>query len=110
MTIVSNKDVWFDWKGELKHKIGTFRLTLWTPTKGQVFGQGRTVELVDGKWRVCVVDELCTCGHKRSEHSPRGIHESLDGHGPCDECDCFKFTWKGWIVKDDGLWDGTLVE
>jgi len=40
-----------------------------------------------------IIDELCTCGHKRSEHG----HSGLPGHGPCRECFCPQYRWKRFI-------------
>ena len=42
-----------------------------------------------------IVDEKCKCGHLRSEHN-----DTLAiGHGDCKVCECFKFTWTGFIYK-----------
>ena len=49
-----------------------------------------------------VVDEVCRCGHLKSEHTDtfqaghgRGMHMArIDG------CDCIKFTWKDFIYSD----------
>ena len=42
-------------------------------------------------------DEMCTCTHLMSQHSPQtGKYPGLDGHGSCELCDCGKFTWKYW--------------
>lgn len=48
-----------------------------------------------------VADELCGCGHKKSEHSPH--NGPAEGNGPCDIacCGCFKFTWKEFILEED---------
>ena len=39
-----------------------------------------------------ITNEVCTCGHKRTEHSDTFQF----GHGNCQErtCACSKFTWK----------------
>ena len=39
-----------------------------------------------------VVDEMCWCGHLKSQHNPTIV----PGHGSCAvrPCDCTKFTWK----------------
>jgi len=45
-----------------------------------------------------VVDEMCTCGHKKSLHAGAWPFE---GHGACtDVCTCQKFTWKFFLDKD----------
>ena len=39
------------------------------------------------------VDELCSCGHRKSEH-----YDTIAvGHGPCKKCNCIKFTWVKFI-------------
>jgi len=57
------------------------------------------------------IDELCTCGHRRSEHSDTWTREvimampehasSIVGHGSCihPACPCKKFTWKRTIFR-----------
>lgn len=40
------------------------------------------------------VDELCTCGHLKSQHG------GLIGHGACTICQCGRFTWNGWVYKE----------
>lgn len=42
-----------------------------------------------------VKDEVCTCGHLKSEHG------GLNGHGACPvlECSCNQFTWAAWVLK-----------
>jgi hypothetical protein len=59
------------------------------------------------------VDELCSCGHLRSEHqdtwpatiirSNPDIAASIVGHGECaapeSSCACQKFTWKKTIFR-----------
>jgi hypothetical protein len=64
-------------------------------------------------------DELCTCGHKRSEHEMShaakyygsGLSEEtakilgLHGHGACTQCSCYKFTWKAFVDKDGNIVD-----
>lgn len=37
--------------------------------------------------------EMCRCGHFKSDHS-KGHLGIAEGHGPCNKCDCRKFTWK----------------
>lgn len=47
-----------------------------------------------------VVDEMCHCGHLRSEH--RTI--LAFGHGDCTMCkDCPKYTWKAMIFHGEPL-------
>lgn len=40
------------------------------------------------------VDEVCRCGHLKSEHG------GLDGHGVCNICECGFFTWHGMVYKE----------
>ena len=42
-----------------------------------------------------VVDELCACGHMRSQHrdSPAWGHAECSGRG----CPCCKFTWREFV-------------
>ena len=42
-----------------------------------------------------VKDEVCTCGHLKSQHA------GLNGHGICTEegCECAQFTWEKWVLK-----------
>ena len=44
-----------------------------------------------------VIDELCRCGHRRSEH----MDTVAKGHGGClkPECGCVKFTWKSFVYR-----------
>ena len=44
------------------------------------------------------VDEMCTCGHKKSSHRDN-VHDGavVKGHGSCRICDCKKFTWKSFV-------------
>ncbi len=42
-----------------------------------------------------ILDELCTCGHKRSEHNDT----FTEGHGSCKKCKCVKFTWSKFIEE-----------
>ena len=49
--------------------------------------------LQDGKQ---VTDEICSCGHRRSEHA-----DTLSlGHGQClyPSCACQRFTWVCWVT------------
>jgi hypothetical protein len=52
-------------------------------------------------------DELCTCGHPRSEHDDvyaawEGTAAAVPGRGCCcaDGCGCRKFKWADWIFSD----------
>lgn len=38
-------------------------------------------------------DELCSCGHRKSEHNDTLAR----GHGSCKVCGCRKFTWVKFI-------------
>ncbi len=40
-----------------------------------------------------VKDELCECGHKKSEHGATLV----PGHGECNRCKCKKFTWVAFL-------------
>lgn len=46
-----------------------------------------------------IVDELCTCGHRKSEHAetPAGV----PNHGPCTKCECLKFTFADFVYAED---------
>lgn len=48
-----------------------------------------------------IVDEICHCGHMKSDH------EGIDGHGKCGDpaCGCNKYTWRAFITKG-GLLEG----
>jgi len=64
-------------------------------------------ELVD----MGVLDELCACGHLKSQHDDNPelkklIEDNIEnmppgvrGHGPCKVCDCKKFTWAMFLKK-----------
>lgn len=39
-----------------------------------------------------VVDERCYCGHLKSEHN--------EGTKACQGCNCWWFTWFGWVFSD----------
>ena len=51
-----------------------------------------------------IIDELCVCGHKKSEHcslySDRERGFVAKGHGKCKKCSCPKFTWNAYILDD----------
>lgn len=57
-----------------------------------------------------IMDELCVCGHKRSQHMAK-THELLgyvipkdfEGHGECRECLCEQFKWKAFIYKTGAI-------
>ena len=42
-----------------------------------------------------IIDELCSCGHSRSEH----LDNVSKGHGMCavSTCYCGKFTWSSYV-------------
>ena len=42
---------------------------------------------------------MCYCGH--TGDGANSQHGGLMGHGPCLECDCIQFTWKGWLPEYD---------
>lgn len=66
-----------------------------------------------------IIDEICTCGHLKSQHLPvfvmgvataemyegqdqsRKVQPIAQGHGACNvtTCDCSKFTWKGYVYE-----------
>lgn len=41
-----------------------------------------------------VVNEVCSCGHLKSEHG------GWNGHGACSICECGFFTWGGMVYKE----------
>jgi hypothetical protein len=45
-----------------------------------------------------IIDEMCRCGHKRSNHGPGPANE--DGHGACarTKCKCKRFVFENWIT------------
>lgn len=44
------------------------------------------------------VDEMCTCGHKKSSHKDNVYDGAVaKGHGSCRICDCKRFTWKEFV-------------
>jgi hypothetical protein len=53
-----------------------------------------------------IVDELCACGAKKSEHVSR-MHDighatvGVPGHGACKRTKCKQFTWDSWIFEDE---------
>jgi len=49
-------------------------------------------------------DELCKCGHLKSEHND---NIGMKGHGSCSrvECYCSKFTWKQNIEREETILD-----
>ncbi len=55
-----------------------------------------------------VVDEMCECGHSKSEHGsklrklPGNRFIRLVEEGNCCNmiCSCSQFTWKGWVIAD----------
>jgi len=62
-----------------------------TPNAGRKGGDGRD-------WSK-VADEMCVCGHKKSEHL--GVFP-VEGHGACTYalCICPKFKWEYFMDKD----------
>lgn len=49
-----------------------------------------------------VRDEMCYCGHLRSNHEDPALLPFpglAPGHGKCSDesCDCVKFTWKSFV-------------
>lgn len=44
-----------------------------------------------------IIDEQCSCGHNKSEHAD-ALGGLAPGHGECEECECEKFTWVGFIM------------
>lgn len=56
-----------------------------------------------------IVDEICYCDHKRSQHNDTLV----GGHGSCSliGCPCTKFTWRAFIVwTKDGLQQKTVFK
>jgi len=57
-----------------------------------------------------VQDELCECGHLKSEHTwqqtnelgskMRGAKGVSEGSGFCLKCRCGQFTWKAFLLKN----------
>ena len=47
-----------------------------------------------------IKDELCSCGHKGSEHNPSRYGQK--GQGPCriKGCKCRQFRWKAFLDKE----------
>ena len=61
----------------------------------------RRVVVIDDK-SVVVEDELCDCGHLRSEHNTLIPNiPSLEGHGACQKCRCIKFTFHKFIIEGE---------
>lgn len=50
-----------------------------------------------------IVDEMCSCKHKRSEHTDR-LGGMARGHGACmvSDCKCNKFTWVAMVEVEEG--------
>jgi len=48
-------------------------------------------EMMVGREKAPVADELCYCGAKKSEH------EGYNGHGHCTRTNCSQFTWYGFL-------------
>lgn len=45
-----------------------------------------------------VLDEMCSCGAKRTEHGPGPMGGF--GHGPCGRTGCRQFTWVAMVYAD----------
>jgi len=58
----------------------------------------KQVRLADGSVGT-IVDEMCACGHKRSDHCDR--YET--GHGACQfvRCSCEQFSWQAFIFESE---------
>lgn len=52
------------------------------------------IEQARNKFWKSIKDEVCTCGHLKSEHT------GLNGHGACtvEKCGCIQFTWASWVI------------
>jgi len=50
-----------------------------------------------------IIDEMCTCGHLKSQHNPTKLKvlAEIEGHGKCTVCDCKKFTWKSFVYINE---------
>ena len=71
------------------------------------------VELLDSRDAILkaqaegTLDELCNCGHLRSEHrgaktGNQELDEALAGHGSCTRCECEKYRFKAFVKVDRG--------
>lgn len=50
-----------------------------------------------------IIDEICECGHKKSEHDySQKKHSAIlkVGHGPCERCNCKRFRWIAFIYEN----------
>jgi hypothetical protein len=54
------------------------------------------VRLNTGTTEEIVYNEMCSCGHPRSEHKDTLAY----GHGGCGQCDCEQFTWAKFCTLD----------
>lgn len=61
-----------------------------------------------------VVDEICMCGHKQSQHSNTSVFLGYERserlpqyHGRClvGGCQCPKYVWKGWVLANGDVSD-----
>lgn len=45
------------------------------------------------------INEMCSCGHLRTEHKDNVYSKEVkaEGHGNCKKCDCKRFTWTGFV-------------
>lgn len=55
-----------------------------------------------------IIDQLCACGHRQSEHSRRRIELSegelsIEGHGSCavGDCRCERFNFRDFIFRKE---------
>lgn len=46
-----------------------------------------------------IQDEMCTCGHLKSEHADL-VDGFIPDAGECEQCDCVRFTWESFIFKE----------
>lgn len=46
-----------------------------------------------------IKDELCRCGHLKSEH--QDLYTISHGDGPCRECACKKYTWAAFVFEEE---------
>lgn len=55
--------------------------------------------------RKIVEDEVCLCGKLRSEHADLVVGW---GHGPCEETNCIRFTWRRAVYGERVIFPGTM--
>ena len=56
----------------------------------------RTFNNAGSNTKTTIIDEMCDCGKKRSDHNDSEI---AFGHGNCPESNCNQFTWIQNITK-----------